>query len=241
MKYIKTVMDSLSAITTSETGQACLRIAKAETAADRRSESLRFAADLSDLDDLLSKADTALHLLNENRTQFDKDHRDQKKQPPHVGKIVRLLDECAAVSDTLRDVFNHTETDAPQSWTGDSHIIRRVAAWSMYGNEFRECKAYLIKTYASPFDRFILVEDKEGVKAKLHQLLDGQKGVRLAVVVVAAQETGLIDGCVGYGELSPEFRIEGTRQAYFIGRQNISEHRMEYEARIEQAKKILTC
>ena len=232
MKYIKTIMDSLSAITTSEAGQACLRLSKAKTDEDRQKMLLRFSADFSDLDDLLGKADEALRVLNENRPQFNIDHCDKQTQP----EFIRLLNECAVVSDTLYNILNRTETDTPQSWTGDNHIIRRVAAWNMYGSKFRD----LMKVYASPFDEFILVEDKEGVKAKLHQLLDGQKGIKLAFRVVAAQEVGLIDKQVGFADLKSEFHVEGSKQAYSsaiikIG-ENAERRQPHYKYEIEQLK-----
>lgn len=249
MKYIKTIMDSLSAITTSEAGQACLRISKAKTDEDRQKMLLRFSADFSDLDDLLGKADEALQVLNENRPQFDYDHCEKTKQPRYLRDIADYLIKCSEIFIALSKVLSHLST----------YMGVVTAELSVkYAKTFNVYAEYIIKTYIKPeektdkgkqpedgkkpktFDEFILIEDKEGVKAKLHQLLDGQKGIKLACRVVAAQEVGLIDKQVGFADLKSEFHVEGSKQAYSfaiikIG-ENAERRQPHYKYEIEQLK-----
>lgn len=141
MKYIKTVMDSLSAITTSEAGQACLEISKAKTDEDRQKMLLRFSADFSDLDDLLGKADEALQVLNENRPQFDIDHCDKQTQPEYVREIADYLIKCSEVFGGLSEVLSRLS-----NYGGAS-----AAELSFkYAETFNLYAGYIIKTYIKP-------------------------------------------------------------------------------------------
>ena len=150
-------MDSLSAITTSETGQACLRISKAKTDEDRQKMLLRFSADFSDLDDLRDKADEALRVLNENRPQFDYDHCEKTEQPRYLREIADYLIKCSEIFIALSKVLSHLSTYMGVVTAELS--VKYAKTFNLYGE-------YIIETYIKPEEKTVKGKQPEDGRTK---------------------------------------------------------------------------
>jgi len=238
------MLNSLSAITLSETGESALKVAGGRPLSE-------FSADLIDVDDILiHKAEDALQILQEYRPQFQHDHPVGAAPSPYVRDLIDYLTKTASIFDILASVFGKCKV--AESWEDN---YRRIKLSEAYAKAFRLIADEYATNYGkaskndekgqgkgdpeTSFDNYILSGDKDTVKAKLHQLIDGKKGVGLATVVTAAQESGLIDKCVGYAILQSEFDIKGSKQAYSqaVIKIGFEGHRApEYEGRITQMK-----